>query len=103
MSAKIPYYVGDDPHGYGGLEEVSKEQARAYAKAIAAAAAAEFPECEVTVGFPEGMDIFIPKPEQIPIHGWVQANWRSIRAKVNEANGWEEQWGGSLWKDTHRC
>jgi len=93
MSDKVRYYVGDDPHGYGGVE-VSAEQARAYAEAIATEASALFPQLEILVGIPDG---FMVGPAHFAAHGWVQANWRRVRVRVNQERGWEEQFGGALW------
>ena len=93
MSEKAVYYVGTDPHGYGGVE-VSQEQAEAYAEAIAAEIRLMHPDQPVAVGIPDG---YFPSGEQLVIHGWVQAQWRTVRKRVNAARGWEEQFGGALW------
>jgi hypothetical protein len=93
MSEKIRFYVGNDPHGYGG-HEVSQEQADAYAKAIAAELGQTFPAAEIAIGVPDG---FLPAGEQLKMAAWVQANWRRVRKEVNEARGWPEQFGGQKW------
>ena len=100
MSEEAPFYVGNDPHGYGG-EEVSQAQADAYAAAIADGLRAKFPGREVVIGLPAGG--LGSNAKQLALIGWVQANWRRIRAEVNTAQGWEEQFGGTLLVDTQRC
>lgn len=93
MSELVPFYVGNDPHGYGGLE-VSQEQADAYAEACAAELRREFPGFAISIGVPDG---FLPNAQQAKLAAYLQANWRRIRGEVNAARGWPEQFGGSLW------
>ena len=101
MGAAITYYVGDDPMGYGGADEVSVEQARAYAEAIAVEMRRALPAFDVRVGHPA---TYAPlAPEQYPAHAFVQRNWRRIRAEVNAAHGWDEQYDGTPRNEERRC
>lgn len=97
---EVVYWVGTDPNGYGGEDEVSAEQARAYGEAVATQLRVAFPAVKVEIG---RAPTLVLSREQLAPHGWVQRNWRRIRAEVNAARGWSEQVGGADQPGMERC
>ncbi|MCC6217721.1 MAG: hypothetical protein IT376_22880 [Polyangiaceae bacterium] len=101
MSADpVRFVLGTSPAGYGGAEEVSDEQALAYAEVLRGEAAAAFAGARIELGEP--LSVAAMSPEQLRIYSWLQRNWRRVRAEVNAARGWPEQEGGQL-LDAQRC
>lgn len=99
-SSVVRFVVGVSPSGYGGAEEVTEEQARAYAEVLAKELEAAFAGAEIALGEP--LPVARLATEQLRLYSWVQRNWRRVRAEVNAARGWQEQEGGQL-LEAQRC